>query len=168
MAENSSPKPVKPKQPNPIGPKWLLVLGAVLAGFLLVSVINNKVATPNSDPVPEPESIGTLEPTGLDVAPGQTPLSTDAWVGTWTGVEGLRIDIEKVGAGYKLHIVNMDGKGDYTGAPDSEKIVFERAGKTETLTHGDGKATGLKWLADKTNCLVIQPGEGFCRAEGNP
>jgi hypothetical protein len=167
MADNQSPKPVEAKKSPIPGPRWLWILGAVVAGFALMAVFNNTVPTPNSEPVPAPEPIGSLEP-GADVGPTDAPLPTDAWVGTWTGVEGLRIDIEKVGAAYKLHIVNMDGEGDYSGVPDGEKIVFERAGKTETLTHGDGKATGLKWLADKTNCLVIQPGEGFCRVEETP
>jgi hypothetical protein len=27
----------------------------------------------------------------------------------------------------------------------------------------DGAGTGMKWLADKTDCLVVAPGEGFCR-----
>jgi hypothetical protein len=40
--------------------------------------------------------------------------------------------------------VNVDGAGDCTGIPDGDKIVFERAGESETLTHGDGKAIGLK------------------------
>ncbi len=83
-------------------------------------------------------------------------------------MEGLRLDISKTGASYRLHIANMDGEGDFTGVPDGKAIVFERAGKTERITAGDGAATGLKWLQGQKNCLVIKPGEGFCRPEGNP
>lgn len=167
MADEQNPRSAPERRSPMTGPRWIWILGAVIAGFALMAVFNRTVPTPNSEPLPPPEPIGSLE-SGAEVAPSAIPLPTDAWVGTWTGVEGLRIDIEKAGAAYKLHIVNMDGEGDFTGVPDGDKIVFERAGKTETLTHGDGKATGLKWLADKTNCLVIQPGEGFCRPEGTP
>ena len=34
---------------------------------------------------------------------------------------------------------------------------------TETIIATSGKGTGMKWLADKHDCLVIKPGEGYCR-----
>jgi hypothetical protein len=43
------------------------------------------------------------------------------------------------------------------------RVQFERAGRPEVLRHTDGEATGMKWLADKTNCLTINPGDGYCR-----
>ncbi len=163
MAQNQSgPELAAPKKTSKIGPKWVMVLAAVLAGFLILAIINRTAPTPVA-PLAAP-----LAPIGAETAPHAALLPTDAWVGTWTGVEGLRIDIAKDGAGYKLHIFSMDGDAEYAGAPHGDVITFERAGKVETIRAGDGKATGLKWLADKPNCLVIQPGEGFCRPEGAP
>jgi hypothetical protein len=161
MAQNQSGPEVPPKKTSKLGPKWLLILAAVLVGFFLLATISKTAPTPVAP------SAAPLAPIGAETAAPPT-LPTDAWVGTWTGVEGLRIDIAKEGADYKLHIFNMDGDAEYAGAPQGDVITFERAGKTETLRAGNGNDTGLKWLADKTNCLVIQPGEGFCRAEGTP
>lgn len=33
----------------------------------------------------------------------------------------------------------------------------------ETIRATNGPGTGMKWLADKRNCFVIRPGEGFGR-----
>lgn len=164
MAENENPKSVdarsvQGRKENPLGPKWPWILGAVGVGFLLMAAVNKTIPAAKSTPPAEAAE-------HYDSA--STPLPTDAWVGTWTGVEGLRLDISKTGASYRLHIANMDGEGDFTGVPDGKTIVFERAGKTERITAGDGAATGLKWLADQKNCLVIKSGEGFCRPAGNP
>jgi hypothetical protein len=42
-------------------------------------------------------------------------------------------------------------------------IEFVRGGNTEVIHATDGVGTGMKWLVDKNNCLVVRPGEGFCR-----
>ena len=36
-------------------------------------------------------------------------------------------------------------------------------GKQEKIYATNGIGTGMKWLADKNDCLAIRPGEGFCR-----
>jgi hypothetical protein len=33
----------------------------------------------------------------------------------------------------------------------------------ESIRATDGPATGMKWLSDKSNCLTIRSGEGYCR-----
>ena len=90
---------------------------------------------------------------------------TDAWVGHWVGVEGLVLDIAKADApgSYRLHIALLDGPEDHRGRADGAVIRFTRAGKEEVIRHTDGQATGLKYLAGKTDCLTIKAGEGFCR-----
>ena len=42
-------------------------------------------------------------------------------------------------------------------------MQFQRDGKSETISAGSGRDTGMKWLLDKKNCLIIKIGEGFCR-----
>jgi hypothetical protein len=42
-------------------------------------------------------------------------------------------------------------------------IVFERNGVRETLRPTGGDATGLKYLARKTECLTVKAGEGYCK-----
>jgi len=99
-------------------------------------------------------------------AEGKKPApATDAWLGQWVGVEGTLLTIE-VGASpgvYAITETTLDGPVSFTGAADGEIIRFERAGAQETIRAGTGDDTGLKYLAGKTNCLVIRTGEGFCR-----
>lgn len=91
--------------------------------------------------------------------------STDAWIGKWTGVEGLALDVQKGNAEgkYALKVTLLDGTNDYEGAAAGDTITFVRDGKTETIRKTDGAATGLKYLAEKKDCLTIKSGEGFCR-----
>jgi len=92
-------------------------------------------------------------------------LPTDAWTGKWIGVEGLALDIQPGdGPGkYALAVTLLDGTSNYEGTAAGETISFTREGKTETIRKATGDETGLKYLAGKTNCLMIRSGEGFCR-----
>jgi hypothetical protein len=96
---------------------------------------------------------------------GALDRPTDAWVGKWVGVEGLALDIAKADrpGTYRLRVSLMDGTNDYAGRADGNSIRFTRDGKEETIRATNGAGTGLKWLAEKQDCLVIKPGEGFCR-----
>jgi hypothetical protein len=44
----------------------------------------------------------------------------------------------------------------YRGTATRAGISFERNGKAETIRSGKGERTGMKWLADKKDCLVIR------------
>lgn len=99
------------------------------------------------------------------VPPDESSNPTDAWIGKWVGVEGLVLDVEPgAEAGkYALTVTLLDGTNKYVGTADGEVIRFVRGGKTETIRAATGAETGLKYLAGKDDCLVIKPGEGFCR-----
>lgn len=129
------------------------------------------VATDNVQDVPDitevPVEDGPLN-AGMDEEGGNVTaaaLPTDAWVGKWVGVEGLVLDIQPGdGPGkYALAVTLLDGTENYEGTAAGEAISFTRAGKTETIRKASGDDTGLKYLAGKTNCLMIKSGEGFCR-----
>jgi hypothetical protein len=51
----------------------------------------------------------------------------------------------------------------YDGVATADGIQFTRDGKAESIRAGNGEGTGMKWLLDKKNCLIIKYGEGFCR-----
>lgn len=85
------------------------------------------------------------------------------WEGRWTGPEGTYLQISKQGDGYKIENRTLDASEYYQGVFKDGKIIFQRGGRQETLTKVDGRLTGMKWLADKHDCLAIKPGEGFCR-----
>lgn len=87
----------------------------------------------------------------------------DRWIGSWLGPEGTYLEIAKDGDGFRITISDLDGPRTFRGVARDDIIAFERNGQTEFLRHGTGAETGMKWLADKQNCLVVKPGEGFCR-----
>jgi len=87
----------------------------------------------------------------------------DRWIGRWLGPEGTYLEIAKDGDGFRITISDLDEPRTFRGVTRDDIIAFERNGQTESLRHGTGAETGMKWLADKQNCLVVQPGEGFCR-----
>ena len=112
--------------------------------------------------MPAPSATTAREP----LEPVANDLGTriaDAWVGDWQGPEGSSLAIAKQEVGYELVIADLDGPRNFHGIAGDEVIEFERDGRTETLRAGDGKATGMKWLADKRDCLVVKAGEGYCR-----
>lgn len=95
---------------------------------------------------------------------------TDQWVGRWTGVEGLFLEISKdepAGPGhYHLHMrygLDADQIGTFEGQATAEGISFNRGDGPQLLRAGDGEATGMKWLLEKEDCLVVATGEGYCR-----
>lgn len=93
------------------------------------------------------------------VAPGLA----SQWQGRWTGPEGTFLHLQPQGDGVAITIQSLDGPAHYLGTEQTAGIQFTREGKTETIRAGGGQATGMKWLLEKRNCLVIHPGEGFCR-----
>ena len=88
---------------------------------------------------------------------------TDQWLGKWIGPEGTLLVLGRNGANYVVEIHSLDGPATYQGTPAGDHIEFQRNGKTESLHAGSGQDTGMKWLLDKKNCLIIRSGEGFCR-----
>ena len=87
----------------------------------------------------------------------------DTWTGQWNGPEGTYLVLTKNNTGYDIKIRDLDGEKTYQGKVAANLIQFDRNGKGETITAGNGIDTGMKWLADKKDCLVIQTGEGYCR-----
>jgi hypothetical protein len=89
--------------------------------------------------------------------------STDGWLGRWDGPEGTFLQLSKTGDQYVVVVQDLDGAKRFAGFADGNRIRFERAGKTEYISAGDGEATGMKWLMDKKDCLLTKKGEGWCR-----
>lgn len=129
-----------------------------LAALLVLAACAQEAA---EEPAAAPESGQTEE-----AAPEADPVYTyDGWIGVWTGVEGMFVDIQPDGAGgWVLEMQSdLDTTATYAGVSTAEGIAFERDGQTLVLREGDGAATGLKWLDGKENCLVVAEGEGYCR-----
>lgn len=108
-------------------------------------------------------SLGACKKTTADV-PVAVPKSYDQWIGKWTGPEGTYLDITKASdVDYIITIADLDGPKTFEGVSAKSGIEFLRDARLETIRAGNGEDTGMKWLADKQNCLVVKTGEGFCR-----
>ncbi len=89
--------------------------------------------------------------------------SLDLWLGQWNGPEGTFLVLAKNQERYRITIQSLDGPASFDGTAVGDHIEFVCLGKTESIRATNGKATGMKWLQDKTNCLTVSTGEGFCR-----
>jgi uncharacterized lipoprotein YbaY len=87
----------------------------------------------------------------------------ESWLGQWDGPEGTYMILTKEGPAYSVAIRSLDGVQTYEGVASGDHIEFKREGATETIRAGSGVQTGMKWLADKKNCVVVKSGEGYCR-----
>ncbi|MGN6424627.1 MAG: hypothetical protein ACTHLA_15105 [Asticcacaulis sp.] len=85
------------------------------------------------------------------------------YVGQWRGPEGTSLTITPSGDRYAIEIRDLDGPRDFTGDLRTDGLHFNRDGKALIIHPGDGAATGMKWLADKSDCLVVDANEGYCR-----
>jgi hypothetical protein len=87
----------------------------------------------------------------------------DQWLGKWVGPEGTYVVLSKNGDKYGVEIHSLDGSATYEGTPVGNRLQFQRNGRAEYIHAGSGDETGMKWLLDKKDCLIIKTGEGFCR-----
>jgi hypothetical protein len=127
-----------------------LSLAAHLAFTLILFGCTDRNADSGSSDVP-----------GSGVA-SPTP-ATDEWLGQWNGPEGTFLRLEGDNGRYEITIQNLDGAKTYQGSAVGAQIQFDRNGVKETIRATGGVETGMKWLSDKSDCLTIRPGEGYCR-----
>ena len=95
--------------------------------------------------------------------PSTANAVVDQWLGQWNGPEGTSLVLSKNGEKYVVKINSLDGPATYEGIAVGDHIEFQRDGKNESIHAGSGADTGMKWLLDEKNCLVIKASEGFCR-----
>ena len=89
--------------------------------------------------------------------------ATDKWLGQWNGPEGTFLRLEGGKGKYEITIQDLDGPRTYQGSAVGNEIHFDRNGAKESIRATNGTETGMKWLSDKSDCLTIRPGEGYCR-----
>ena len=120
-------------------------------------------------PRPQPASGGSAESATVSAASeaasssAASAIDAIAFTGKWTGPEGTWLDIAPKGEGYRVTVSNLDGPRDFDGTADDGGIRFMRDGQTFVIRPGNGDDTGMKWLAGKKDCLIVAPGEGYCR-----
>jgi hypothetical protein len=88
---------------------------------------------------------------------------TDRWAGQWNGPEGTFLRIVGAQGKYEITIQNLDGPRTFQASASGDQVEFVRDGLKESIRATGGAETGMKWLADKSNCLTVRAGEGYCR-----
>ncbi len=133
--------------------------------------------SPSHDPEPVAESpaasITAEEAAAMaaSIAASHTEMSANAsvvtdtsgYVGKWTGVEGTALIITQADTGYTVVIRNLDGPRSFAGNLEADGIHIVRDKLPLVIHKGNGADTGMKWLADKHDCLVVMADEGYCR-----
>ena len=136
----------------------VLALGACQPGETAKTGTN----VPSASPIASPSQAASpaVSPAGDNKSVGKA----DTLVGTWPGVEGTSLKVEKKGEKYEIEIKNLDGSKKYEGTAKGDAIEFPRNGKTETIKAATAEGTGMKWLKGEKNCVVITKGsEGYCK-----
>lgn len=138
------------------------ILTIASAASLLMIAGCNKAATEQKQEDPTAGQDVVVPDEG---ASEEDNADTAAWVGKWTGPEGMYVDIKQTAEGkFSLEMQSgLDTKGTYEGSAEPDGITFKRGTETLTLKKSDGDATGMKWLAGKKDCLMVKTGEGYCR-----
>ena len=126
--------------------------------LFIVSALLVSLTTGCQDKESSSEAFDSASPTHSNSA-----QLTDKWLGKWTGPEGTFILLTGSQGKYEITVQNLDGPQTFHGLAAGDHIEFERNGVKEQLRAVNGAGTGMKWLSEKSNCLVVRTGEGYCR-----
>ncbi|MGM9482230.1 hypothetical protein ACS5PN_13660 [Roseateles sp. NT4] len=99
-------------------------------------------------------------------ASASAPAASEApggWLGRWQGPEGTFLEITGGPGTYSITVQNLDGPRRFDAKAGTDTLVFTRDGVLEAVRAGSGPQTGMKWLAEKRDCLIVKVGEGYCR-----
>ena len=128
----------------------------VIAIMVLTAACQDRNQGPGG---PSPTVPVSSAPTSPTTAPAASASNvTDKWLGQWNGPEGTYLLLSKSGDQYIVKIQSLDGPATYEGVAAGDRIEFKRDGKTEFIRAGSGKETGMKWLLEKKDCLIIKQG----------
>ncbi|MDV6329851.1 hypothetical protein [Asticcacaulis sp. 201] len=146
-------------------------VGMALAASTLLAACTPK---PSSDEVASSQSsesaamsITAAEAAQHAVSSAMSSFDATGYVGKWTGPEGTSLTITPsgtpAGSEYEVVIQNLDGPRTFKGTLEGDGIHITRDGAPLVIHKGNGAATGMKWLAEKTDCLVVAANEGYCK-----
>lgn len=86
------------------------------------------------------------------------------WLGRWEGVEQTALELSRRPDGHlQVKLVGLDGEMSVRGVARGDVVEIYHLSQKRTIRFGNGEDTGMKWLADKKECLIIMTGEGYCR-----
>lgn len=130
-----------------------IFIAALLMTTFLLSACDKSSSIFSSQNATDTTTLGTIK-----------IRETDKWIGKWIGPEGTFLEIaSNTDHTYQITIQNLDNSRSFKGINIGELIEFERDGHKEIIRASTGAETGMKWLSDKHDCLMIKTGEGYCR-----
>lgn len=106
---------------------------------------------------------GSAQVIAASAAAASSVPVTDKWLGKWNGPEGTFLQLVGGNGKYEITVQNLDGPRTFQGKAAGDRIEFERNGLKESVRATNGAETGMKWLSEKSNCLTVRAGEGYCR-----
>lgn len=137
------------------------------AAALVVLSGCEKAEAPEPVPTETTEVVDETMPPEGAADPATASHRFASWAGQWVGVEGMFLTVTPGEPGkYKLEMqsgTDDSTKGIYDGTDSEHGIKFKRGNEDLSLRRGNGDETGLKWLAGKQECLIVEDGEGYCR-----
>lgn len=140
-------------------------LSAVLLAGMSIAGCSGPAPETHSDDAKTSVGGATATPPA-NATPPAAPAPARDLSGRWTGVEGMYLDVTPTGTPGRYRLAmqwNLDNSGVFVGTAQGDGIQFVREGVVRMLTPSDGDATGLKYLAGRSDCLTVMPGEGYCR-----
>ncbi|GGZ30554.1 hypothetical protein [Asticcacaulis endophyticus] len=133
-------------------------MAPVIVGLSVAISACSRAPEPPQNP-PELPPVSAEAPVSASAAASSVP----DWTGKWTGPEGTWLEVKPLNGGFEVAIQNLDGVRTFPAAFQQGGLAFTRDGAEHIIRAGSGADTGMKWLADKTNCLIVMTGEGYCR-----
>ncbi|HSI88074.1 MAG TPA: hypothetical protein VK918_03400 [Pyrinomonadaceae bacterium] len=134
----------------------------LLAAFSILMIGCTPAEEPDNVPPRTPSPTAT--PTATASPTADDKKTAASLTGRWQGQDGTYVNITEKDGKYSIELANLDGPKTYEGTAKGDEIEFTRDGKTETIKAATGEETGMKYLQEKKNCVVITKGsEGFCR-----
>lgn len=132
------------------------------AALFAVSVLLGACSAERSQPAAEEVAQSPLSETPASAV--SSSASAFDYAGHWKGVEGTYMTIMlQLDTTYQVVIADLDGPKTYVGTLQADGLHIERNGVPAVIVPGDGEATGMKWLTEKSDCLVVAVNEGYCR-----
>ena len=133
-----------------------------LAKLTSLTTVSALILLGACSPKPDADAVAASQ-ASESAAMSITSVDATGYVGKWTGPEGTAMTITPAGSQYEVVITNLDGPRTFTGTLEGNGIHITRDATPLVIHKGDGQATGMKWLADKHDCLVVAANEGFCK-----
>lgn len=128
----------------------------VLASLSLIACSPKPdTSTPTEAEASASSAASTSASKAADVAAG--------YVGRWTGPEGTSLEVVARQHDYEVTLSGTSTPGVFTGTVNGNAMQIERNGETQLIRHTTGAKTGVKYLADKLDCVSVSNGEGYCR-----